>query len=240
MNETRADQKWLEDFTLELRLRNVNGKDTGDAVAHVESYCVDSGESPRAAFGDPAEYAHRLDLETDEWNIHGMLVTALPSIIGLVALLVFLQAIDGVYRGESFTLNIWQAGFIMLLIVVLIIAVLHLSTLVKNKWSMISFAIAGPLAGVGIGVSGTMAAGSPTVALPALPVTIVSAAALLAAALWGHVRNRNHADPLIKPTPGNAENTAEHRAARFMSSLGNWLLVLAAPVFAVIQYFIVP
>jgi len=44
---------WLRDFALLLRLRGVDGARMGDALAEVESYCDDSGQEPKEAFGEP-------------------------------------------------------------------------------------------------------------------------------------------------------------------------------------------
>lgn len=47
---------WLRDFTLLLRLRGVDGVQIGDTLAKVETFCDDSGQEPKDAFGEPASY----------------------------------------------------------------------------------------------------------------------------------------------------------------------------------------
>ncbi|WP_040160711.1 hypothetical protein [Nigerium massiliense] len=48
---------WLNRFAAELRLRGATGAQTGDALAEVESFVADSGQTPQEAFGDPRAYA---------------------------------------------------------------------------------------------------------------------------------------------------------------------------------------
>lgn len=242
MTETKADKKWLDNFALELRLQNVSGPDVGDALAHVESYCADSGETPSEAFGDPVEYAQQLELRPDdpETDLHRRLRYALPSLAGLIGLFVFLPTIPALYRGGPVTINIWQAGFILLLAVILIAAVANLGTLVRNRWVLIAFAVAGPLCGVGFAVSGTTAAGSPALVLPSLPVVITAAVVIVAAALWGQLRNPDQdGDPIVRPTGTGTAAAKNRRHSRILQILPHWLLLIAAAGTALFQYFLV-
>ncbi|MBX6748877.1 MAG: hypothetical protein IRY85_04265 [Micromonosporaceae bacterium] len=50
---------WREAFVVELRLREVPGPQIGEALAEVDAHCVDSGQTPAEAFGDPVDYAAR-------------------------------------------------------------------------------------------------------------------------------------------------------------------------------------
>lgn len=60
-----VDEAWAEAFVLELRLRDVPGDAIGDALAEVESHCVESGEGAAEAFGEPVAYARALELPTE-------------------------------------------------------------------------------------------------------------------------------------------------------------------------------
>lgn len=57
---------WLDEMTVELRLRNVRGTAIGDAVAAVEAHLAESGETPQEAFGDPRAYARSLEFAPEE------------------------------------------------------------------------------------------------------------------------------------------------------------------------------
>ena len=47
---------WLRDFSVLLRLRGVDGVRIGDELAKVETFCDDSGQEPKDAYGEPASY----------------------------------------------------------------------------------------------------------------------------------------------------------------------------------------
>jgi len=48
---------WRDNFVIALKLRNISGRQIGDALAQVDAHCTDSGEVPGEAFGDPVAYA---------------------------------------------------------------------------------------------------------------------------------------------------------------------------------------
>ncbi|MEE6257532.1 hypothetical protein [Plantactinospora sonchi] len=48
---------WRETFETEARRRGLPGREIGDALVEVRTYCADTGDDPADAFGDPAEYA---------------------------------------------------------------------------------------------------------------------------------------------------------------------------------------
>ncbi|WP_228759871.1 hypothetical protein [Pseudactinotalea sp. HY158] len=50
-------EKYTQELTFALRLRDVPGEVIGDAIAQVESHLAESGEDPVAAFGPASEYA---------------------------------------------------------------------------------------------------------------------------------------------------------------------------------------
>ena len=47
---------WLRDFSVLLRLRGIDGIRIGDELAKVETFCDDSGQEPKDAYGEPASY----------------------------------------------------------------------------------------------------------------------------------------------------------------------------------------
>lgn len=56
------EPSWLEKFAVTLAVRDVAGASIGDAIAEVDSYVLESGESAEAAFGEPVAYARSLGL----------------------------------------------------------------------------------------------------------------------------------------------------------------------------------
>ncbi|HEY0000206.1 MAG TPA: hypothetical protein VGB74_07115 [Actinoplanes sp.] len=51
---------WRDALIAELRMRDVSGIRIGEALAEVDAFCADSGQTPAEAFGDPVEYAKSL------------------------------------------------------------------------------------------------------------------------------------------------------------------------------------
>lgn len=56
-----VDARWMEDFLLALRLREVSGARIGELMAEVESHCAASGAEVQHTFGSPKDYADSLD-----------------------------------------------------------------------------------------------------------------------------------------------------------------------------------
>jgi hypothetical protein len=50
-------QVWSDDLLLALRMREVPGARIGEVLAEVQSHVAETGEDPRAAFGEPRAYA---------------------------------------------------------------------------------------------------------------------------------------------------------------------------------------
>lgn len=77
-----APDRWQRDVALLLRHRGADGARIGDVLAEVEAHCADSGQTPREAFGEPADYAASLHLPTTKptnWT-----TTVILPVLGLV------------------------------------------------------------------------------------------------------------------------------------------------------------
>jgi hypothetical protein len=84
---------WRDRFVTDLRLHHVSGSRIGDALAQVDAHCMDSGEEPEQAFGDPVTYATHVaeqvrpgDLTASESPLHAGLL-ALGVLLGVQTLL---------------------------------------------------------------------------------------------------------------------------------------------------------
>ena len=58
---SKADKKWLDELTVQLRALQIKGSAIGDAIAQAEIHLIESGESAQVAFGGPAAYAKSLE-----------------------------------------------------------------------------------------------------------------------------------------------------------------------------------
>ncbi len=116
-------KKWAEDVVVELRLRGVSGRDIGDALTHVESYCQDSGESPDEAFGPAADYARSLPFapsRLDDVSAGRMIRVGVPSFIGLVGMLLTLSTVDAWRASGSVR---FTAGWLVLVAATVVLSV---------------------------------------------------------------------------------------------------------------------
>lgn len=98
LSSSSTREGWLRDFALLLRLRGIDGRRIGDALAEVETHCDDSGQSPQDAFGQPASYAASLGFEApraESWS-----TSVILPVLGLVV---------GVNLGLGAVLS-WSAG----------------------------------------------------------------------------------------------------------------------------------
>lgn len=85
-----VDERWAENFIVELRLVGVDGTRIGAALSEVESHCSESGQSAEQSFGDPVEYAQSLRPVAADHNstcgIRRSLVTILVQVVGMLIL----------------------------------------------------------------------------------------------------------------------------------------------------------
>ena len=98
--KTANHKKWLDELTLELRLNNATGKEIGDALAAVEEFVADSGQSPAEAFGTAREYAARLTAESGSATKDDLRFRITWAAASLVTFLVFSNALSPWIRGE--------------------------------------------------------------------------------------------------------------------------------------------
>ncbi|WP_084964312.1 HAAS signaling domain-containing protein [Thermoactinospora rubra] len=62
---TVLNKRYMDELTMALRVRNVDGRRVGEVLAEVESHVAETGEDPVTAFGPAREYAARVAAELD-------------------------------------------------------------------------------------------------------------------------------------------------------------------------------
>jgi hypothetical protein len=175
----KTHHAWCSDFVLELRLRDVPGPVIGDRLAEVEGHCADTGEAPSQAFGDPTDYATRIDLDSNPERAQGVRTVTAAATVQVLALLVGTSAVPAWARGEAFTYNLGQVLCLVPTLLLLLGLPLLLRPMVRHPWT-----IGGPLVTVVLLGAGGAAlfdrADLPTVAqLPAPAVAVGLFAAVL-------------------------------------------------------------
>ncbi|XVX21431.1 hypothetical protein ACQP1U_06045 [Actinomycetota bacterium] len=100
-----TDTKWEERFTIALRGRLVSGRAIGDALADIQAYCAESGESPQEAFGSPEEYAASLTFRPSDTGT-GLGPTVAWGALVMLAIMTALWAGGAWLAGERLTLTL--------------------------------------------------------------------------------------------------------------------------------------
>jgi hypothetical protein len=212
----KTHDAWCGDFVLELRLRDVPGPVIGDRLAEVEGHCAETGEAPAEAFGDPTDYAARLDHDSAPDRQQGVWTVTAAAAAQVLAMLVGTSAVPAWARGEALTYNLGQVVCLGLVVLVLLSLPLLLRPMLRRPWT-----IGGPLVAVVLLGAGSAAlsgrADLPTVAQPPAPAVVVGLFVAVLVLAWVSYRAlvRDAGDdlvtsPLNAPT-GQPTATSGHR-----------------------------
>lgn len=224
---TTTHKKWLDELTLELRLKDASGKQIGDALATVEEFVADSGQSPAEAFGTPRSYAAQLTAEAGGNDQTDFRPTIILSTGSLVVFLAFSAALSPWLAGEQLLIGGIQLIFMAALAALVIAMPVYLSFLLRHVWALVAVPLVGTAAGILSAVLGPKTADSAFLVLPPLPVLLVSAALMVALSIVGTViALREQPDPVTGPLDADPANTVK---ARWFEILTQWLF----PIFSV-------
>ncbi len=226
-----VEDDWAEAFLVEMRLRGVDGRRIGAALAEVEAHCADSGESARAAFGDPEAYGADLapaatDSPTD-WR--GEIAT---SALGLGGMLLTLAAIGAWHTGSRVELTWGMVAVLALVLAGTVLVAVRaeqvLRAVVRHWW----VSVVGALLPTALFV-GVLLLGRQTLAtVPALPALLVGLA-LLAANTVRSLRSPDLTDPVVGPEGAGGAGTLQDDATiRVLERLGPWLFPVLTAVMA--------
>ncbi len=217
MNTTDS-AKWLDDFMVELRLRDVPGVAIGDAVATVEEHCSDSGEDAESAFGDAREYARSLDLPTSPIPPAemGRLVTF--GAMYMTGIFLFLTSGRDALAGEDIAVTVSAVVILLGFLALFITAVYRLEWVVRSPaWQ--------PVILVGALVTAMVVAGVSTHGLvltvaPALLLAILGLAMMVMPPLYSQFFDSTSEDPLIDPRMEQPPQRRRSRLQNMGISLG--------------------
>lgn len=223
-----ATKKWLDALTMELRLKDASGKSIGDAVATVEEFLADSGQSPEEAFGTPREYAAELSGGAIKPIKKDIKSTVSLSTANLVVFLVFSAALSPWLEGAQLLLGGWQLTTVVFLAALVLALPLYLSFLLRHFWALIAVPVVGGAAGVLSAMLTPKVAGDAFLSLPPGPVLVISAGLMVALSLAGTVTALSEApDPVVSPLETAPPVSAKDR---WLEILTRWLF----PVFALV------
>lgn len=204
MNAT-AEKKWIEDFILELRLREVRGDAIGDAVASVKELLADTGQAPEQVFGTPRAYANQLDLPLVE-NAGFDPRSTIGFGIGVLALLIYSPAIWAYFEGKPLGYSLPQ--LLLLLVPVLVVATipLYVEKLIHKVWIIFPLLFLSSGAAVASTFLAPVTVEEAWLQVEALPVAAIAAVILVATAVWDVRKStRIPDDPIINPLTTSKE-----------------------------------
>ncbi|WP_411731612.1 hypothetical protein [Paeniglutamicibacter sp.] len=228
---TTQDQKWLDALILELRLRDVSGSGIGDTVASVKEYLADSGEGAQEAFGTPAGYAASLDLSASvvETSLKG---TIARSVLGVVAFVVFTQAISPWAAGELLGLGAAQLAWLAVPAILVVGLPMFLGALMRRFWLFMVLFAAAVAAGILAAFSAPRDPASSWLSLDPAVVLVAAAAVMIALSVMGTIDAMNVENDTIREpleTPGTASKN--RTTSRIAGILAAWIFPVFAAIF---------
>lgn len=218
---TATNKKWLDELTLELRLNDASGKQIGDALATVEEFLADSGQSPAEAFGTPRSYAAQLSAAAGPPVKADLRPRVISSTASLMVFLAFSAALTPWLAGGQLLVGGIQLASFAVLAVLVTALPLYLPFLLRHIWALIAVPVIGGAFGVLSAVLSPGRAAEAFLVLPPLPVLLTTAALMVALSIVGTVGAlREQPDPVTGPLDAAPVNTAK---ARWFEILTQWL-----------------
>lgn len=223
---------WHDAFVLALRERDVSGADIGDALAHVESYCTDSGEDADEAFGPARTYAATLPLPSGSPEPAPWAPTDGRGlgryVAGMLAIAVLGTSVGAWTRGEPVRLGAAELAPALVALVSLALLVRNLGTVLRwcttRRWVAVVVLQLPLLCGIGLALlTGRLLPGTGAT-VPAAPLALAAAVTLVAPALAAQLRGAtDDADVLAGPLEDPA---SVRRRANRANTLLTWMLPL--------------
>lgn len=213
--------RWRDELVLTLRLRDVSGAQIGDAVAHVESYCAESGETAHEAFGDAREYARSLPFDAPLPSSTFLPLSHLLRLgVSLAGMFVTVEAVSGWVSEETPSLTLGVLAAVGVVVLVAVLVTRRLEWVVRHPW----LAALALVPGMGVTMAALVLLDQPVLSVPPVPMTIFGILLLIAPSVWQTAR-RSGPDPDLVVSPFDDPDDA-HRASARSSALAAWIIPL--------------
>jgi hypothetical protein len=227
MMQQTSDKKWFDQLVMELRLRQVHGSAIGDTIASARELLSDTGQQAEEAFGPARDYAAALELPSAPK--HDWIRKALwPSLLGLLAFLLFNQAVVSWTRSELLLVSPAQLAFLATPVVLIAFLPLYLDTVIRRIWVCVGITAICALAGVLSAFMTPTTQAEAWLALDPLPWLIGSTLVMVALSIMNTVRSSHAVDDndITDPRSGTPDSTG--RGARAIVQVTNWLFPILA------------
>jgi hypothetical protein len=226
MMQQTSDKKWFDQLVMELRLRQVHGSAIGDTIASARELLSDTGQQAEEAFGPARDYAAALELPSAPR--HDWIRKALwPSLLGLLAFLLFNQAVVSWTRSELLLVSPAQLAFLATPVVLIAFLPLYLDTVIRRIWVCVGITAICALAGVLSAFMTPTTQAEAWLALDPLPWLIGSTLVMVALSIMNTVRSSHAVDDndITDPLSGTPDSG---RGARAIVQVTNWLFPILA------------
>lgn len=227
MMQQTSDKKWFDQLVMELRLRQVHGSAIGDATASARELLSDSGQQAEEAFGPARDYAAALALPSAPK--HDWVRKALwPSLLGLLAFLLFNQAVVSWTRSELLLVSPAQLALLATPVVLIAFLPLYLDAVIRRIWVCIGITSVCALAGLLSAVATPTNRAEAWLAIDPLPWLIGSALVIVALSIMNTIRSSRSKEDydITHPLSGATVGTA--MGARAIVQVTNWLFPILA------------
>ncbi len=227
MMQQTSDKKWFDQLVMELRLRQVRGSAIGDTIASARELLSDTGQQAEEAFGPARDYAAVLELPSapkNDWIREALW----PSLLGLLAFLLFNQALVSWVRSELLLVSPAQLALLATPVVFTAFLPLYLDALIRRIRVCIAVIAICSFAGVMSAVVAPTDRTEAWLAINPLPWLVGSALVMVALSvrntLWAPLTT--HDDGITDPISGANDSTTV--GARILVQVTNWLFPLLA------------
>ena len=223
----KSDKKWFDELVLELRLRQVHGSAIGDTLASARELLGDTGQSAEETFGPVRDYAAQLELPAEPQ--HTWIRTALwPSLVSLLAFLLFTQAVTAWAQSEPLLVSPAQLALIATPVVLVAFLPLYLAAAIRRVWLLILLVLICALSGFFSGIVAPTNEADAWLAIDPLPWLIGSAVVMVALAIVNTVHSTRvgSADEITDPL--SEAPTGTGWGSKLFAQVTNWLFPLFA------------
>ncbi|MFF1254896.1 hypothetical protein ACFVYC_20710 [Pseudarthrobacter sp. NPDC058329] len=227
MMQQTSDKKWFDQLVMELRLRQVHGSAIGDTIASAKELLNDTGQPAEEAFGSARDYAAALELPSapkHEWVRKALW----PALLGLLAFLLFNQAVVSWMRQELLLVSPEQLILLATPVVLIAFLPLYLDAVIRRIWVCVGITAICMLSGLLSAFATPTNRAEAWLAIDPLPWLIGSALVMVALSIRNTVRSLHSEDDddITNPLSGPTESTGT--GAGVIVQVTNWLFPILA------------
>lgn len=227
MTRQTNDKKWFDQLVMELRVRQVHGSAIGDTIASARELLGDTGQPAEEAFGPARDYAAALELPSEpkqDWVRKALW----PALLGLLAFLLFNQAVVSWARSELLLVSPAQLALLAIPVMLLALLPLYLDALIRRILACIGVTAVCVMAGLLSAFAIPKSRAEAWLAIDPLPWLIGSALVMVALSVMNTIRSSHSEDDNDITDPLSGTTDSAGRGAKAAVQVANWLFPILA------------